>query len=113
MSRLPEAAGTLAGSRPSALFAGSEVQPFGRRQRRVRGPRLPVIAVLEELPMRLRDVAQFRVGGVLPLQSNGFESVRLECAGRGVFLCRLGQGDGKYRLEIDVPIEQEPESAVH
>ncbi|HEY2540486.1 MAG TPA: GTP-binding protein [Stellaceae bacterium] len=45
MSRLPEAAGTIAGSRPSALFAGSEVQPFGRRQRRVRGPRLPVIAV--------------------------------------------------------------------
>jgi G3E family GTPase len=45
MSRLPEAAGTPAGSRPSALFAGSEVQPFGRRQRRARGPRLPVIAV--------------------------------------------------------------------
>lgn len=79
----------------------------------VKQTRLPVTAILEELPMRLRDVAQFRVGGVLPLQNNGFDSVRLECAGRGVFLCRLGQGDGKYRLEIGVPILQEPEFAVH
>jgi flagellar motor switch protein FliM len=79
----------------------------------VKQTRLPVTAILEELPMRLGDVADFRVGGVLPLQSNRFDSVRLECAGRGVFLCKLGQGDGRYRLEIDVPIAQEPEPAVH
>jgi G3E family GTPase len=30
---------------PRALFAGKEALPFGRRQRRVRGPRLPVVAV--------------------------------------------------------------------
>ncbi|MGH7047318.1 MAG: CobW family GTP-binding protein [Stellaceae bacterium] len=30
---------------PQALFAGKEALPFGRRQRRVRGPRLPVVAV--------------------------------------------------------------------
>jgi G3E family GTPase len=30
---------------PEALFAGKEALPFGRRQRRARGPRLPVIAV--------------------------------------------------------------------
>ncbi len=30
---------------PQALFAGTDASPFGRRQRRVRGPRLPVIAV--------------------------------------------------------------------
>jgi flagellar motor switch protein FliM len=79
----------------------------------VKQTRMPVTAILEELPMRLGDVAHFRVGGVLPLQSNGFDSVRLECAGRGVFLCKLGQGDGRYRLEIDVPIAQETEPAVH
>ena len=33
------------GPGPEALFAGSEALPFGRRQRRARGPRLPVIAV--------------------------------------------------------------------
>lgn len=30
---------------PQSLFAGGERLPFGRRQRRARGPRLPVIAV--------------------------------------------------------------------
>jgi G3E family GTPase len=30
---------------PQPLFAGKEASPFGRRQRRARGPRLPVIAV--------------------------------------------------------------------
>ncbi len=33
------------GLEPSSLFAGAEALPFGRRQRRARGPRLPVIAV--------------------------------------------------------------------
>jgi flagellar motor switch protein FliM len=79
----------------------------------VKQTQLPVTAILEELPMRLGDVANFRVGGLLPLQNNGFDSVRLECAGRGVFLCRLGQGDGRYRLEIGVPIAQETEPVVH
>jgi flagellar motor switch protein FliM len=79
----------------------------------VKQTRLPVTAILEELPMKLGEVANFRVGEVLPLQCNGFDSVRLECAGRGVFLCKLGQGDGRYRLEIDVPIAQEPGPSVH
>src|SRR6516164_621595 len=30
---------------PGALFAGKDALPFGRRQRRPRGPRLPVVAV--------------------------------------------------------------------
>ncbi len=30
---------------PPALFAGADASPFGRRQRRARGPRLPVVAV--------------------------------------------------------------------
>ncbi len=30
---------------PQSLFAGKDALPFGRRQRRARGPRLPVIAV--------------------------------------------------------------------
>jgi G3E family GTPase len=33
------------GSGPSSLFAGNDALLFGRRQRRARGPRLPVIAV--------------------------------------------------------------------
>ena len=35
----------MSASGVASLFAGKEAAPFGRRQRRVRGPRLPVIAV--------------------------------------------------------------------
>lgn len=77
----------------------------------LRQTRLPVKAILEELSMSLGDVANFRAGSVLPLQNGEFDSVRLECAGRGMFRCRLGQGDGRYRLEIEDTIPQPPESS--
>jgi flagellar motor switch protein FliM len=72
----------------------------------IKQTRLPVAAVLEELPMSLGDVANLRIGAILPLRRGDFNSIRLECAGRGMFLCKLGQGDGRYRLEIDGPIAQ-------
>ncbi len=72
----------------------------------VKQTRLPVTAILEELPMRLGDIADLRKGAILPLREGGFHSVRLECAGRGMFICKLGQGDGRYRLEIDRPITE-------
>jgi flagellar motor switch protein FliM len=75
----------------------------------VKQTRLPVTAILEQLSMSLGDVANFTVGTLLPLRSGDFESVRLECAGRGMFLCKLGQGDGRYRLEIETPIAEPPD----
>lgn len=72
----------------------------------VQQTRLPVTAVLEEVPMSLGDVANFQVGGLLPLQCNDFSAIRLECSGRAMFTCKLGQADGSYRLEIEKPIAQ-------
>jgi flagellar motor switch protein FliM len=77
----------------------------------VQQTRLPVTAILEEARMSLGDVANLRVGGVLPLQCNDFTAIRLECSGRGMFTCKLGQGDGRYRLEIESPIAQGTEAA--
>jgi flagellar motor switch protein FliM len=77
----------------------------------VKKTRLSVTAVLEELPMSLGDITNLRVGGILPLQSTDFDAVRLECSGRGMFLCKLGQGEGRYRLEIESLIAQEPDAA--
>ena len=77
----------------------------------VQQTRLPVTAVLEEVPMSLGDVADFRVGGLLPLQCNDFNAIRLECSGRGMFTCKLGQADGRYRLEVESPIAQGHETA--
>jgi flagellar motor switch protein FliM len=78
----------------------------------VKKTRLPVTAVLEEVPMSLGDIAKLRTGGILPLQSSNFDAVRLECSSRRMFLCKLGQGEGRYRLEITSPIAQEPDASL-
>jgi flagellar motor switch protein FliM len=77
----------------------------------VQQTRLPVTAVLEEVAMSLGDIANLRVGGVLPLQSNDFNAIRLECSGRRIFTCKLGQENGRYRLEIEGPIARALETA--
>jgi flagellar motor switch protein FliM len=91
---------------PAADHRWSRLMKFGVQQ-----TRLPVTAILEEVPMSLGDIANFRVGGLLSLQCNDFTAVRLECSGRGMFTCKLGQEDGRYRLEIESPIEQGPDAA--
>jgi flagellar motor switch protein FliM len=77
----------------------------------VQQTRLPVSAVLEEVPMSLGDVANFEVGGLLPLQCNDFTAIRLDCSGRGMFTCKLGHADGRYRLEVESPIAQGQEAS--
>jgi len=80
-----------------------------RMEAEVKQTRLPVTAVLEDMAMNLGDVAALRVGAVLPLQSGDFDAVRLECAGRRMFLCKLGQGEGRYRLELEQAIAESTE----
>jgi flagellar motor switch protein FliM len=94
----------------------AEALPPDRRWSRlmeagVQQTRLPVTAILEEVPMNLGDVANFEAGGLLPLQCNDFTAIRLECSGRGMFTCKLGQADGRYRLEVESPIAQGHEAA--
>ena len=89
----------------------AEALPPDRRWSRlmeagVQQTRLPVTAILEEVPMNLGDIANFQIGGLLPLQCNDFTAIRLECSGRGMFTCKLGQADGRYRLEVESPIAQ-------
>ena len=45
----------------------SRLMEFGVQQ-----TRLPVTAILEEVPMSLGDIANFRVGGLLSLERNDF-----------------------------------------
>jgi flagellar motor switch protein FliM len=66
-----------------------------------------VTAVLEELEMTLGEVAKFAVGEVLALQGVGMGRVRLECAGREIFWCKLGEMDGRYSLRVGDAIAQE------
>jgi flagellar motor switch protein FliM len=72
--------------------------------------RVAVTAVLDEVEMTLGDVAELTVGKVLSLENVGAGRVRLECAGREMFWCRLAQGEEHYSLEIEEPIEPEAEA---
>jgi flagellar motor switch protein FliM len=72
----------------------------------VRQTKLAVTAVLDEVQMSLGDVARFRAGALLPLQCKDFSAIRLECSGRGMFACKLGEAGGRYRLEVESAIEQ-------
>jgi flagellar motor switch protein FliM len=69
--------------------------------------RIAVTAVLDEFDMTLGDVADLAVGQVLNLHGAGMGRVRLECGGREMFWCKLGNGEGHYSLEVEEPIEQE------
>jgi flagellar motor switch protein FliM len=72
---------------------------------------IAVTAILEEFETSLGDVADFAVGQVLTLQGGGMGRVRLECAGREIFWCKLGEEDGRYSLEVEEAIVREDEHA--
>ena len=67
-------------------------------------------AVLDEVPMSLAEIAGLAVGQVVTLHGAGMGRVRLECEGREMFWCKLGQADGRYSLEIEKPVESEDKS---
>ena len=83
--------------------------PGWTRQMKVGVTKAPiaVTAVLDELEMTLGEIADLAVGQVLGLHGAGMGRVRLQCAGREMFWCKLGRGEGRYSLEIEEPIEQE------
>jgi len=91
---------------PEAEAAPADRRWSERLEVGVRQTRLPVTAVLEKVQMSLGDVAQFRAGALLPLQCKDFTAIRLECSGRGMFACKLGEADGRYRLEVEGAIGQ-------
>jgi flagellar motor switch protein FliM len=72
-----------------------------RMERRVTEANLTLTAVLDEFRMSLADLASLRVGHVLPLSDGGQGRVRIECDERGVFICGLGERNGRYALEVE------------
>lgn len=68
---------------------------------------IPINGVLEEFEMTLGDIAELSVGRVLDLRGDGSGRVRLESGGHNLFWCKLVQGEGRYKLEIEEPIQPE------
>lgn len=66
-------------------------------------------AVLEERPVSLEEIADLKVGQVLPLHATASSRVKLESKDQPLFWCNLGQADGRYQLRIDDFIDHEQE----
>jgi len=95
---------------PGAETGGGDPRWSRQLEQGVARARVAVSAVLDELPMSLGDIAALSLGQVLTLNGSGMGRVRLECEGREMFWCKLGQGDGRYSLEIETAVEPEDNS---
>ena len=95
---------------PGAETGGGDPRWARQLEQGVARARVAVSAVLDELPMSLGDIAALSLGQVLTLHGSGMGRVRLECEGREMFWCKLGQGDGRYSLEIEAAVEPEDNS---
>ena len=83
-----------------------------RMEQRVTEASLTLTAVLDEFEMALSDVSTLRVGHILPLsEEGGMGRVRIESGERGVFVCSLGERNGRYALEIEDIIAKTAEAA--
>ncbi len=95
---------------PGAETGGGDPRWARQLEQGVSRARVAVSAVLDELPMSLGEIAALSVGQVLTLHGSGMGRVRLECEGREMFWCKLGQGDGRYSLEVEATVEPEDNS---
>jgi flagellar motor switch protein FliM len=83
----------------------------GRMESRVTEASLTLTAILDEFQMSLADVSSLRLGHILPLSDGGQGQVRIECGERGVFICALGERNGRYALEVEDIIAKPVEGA--
>lgn len=66
---------------------------------------VPVTAEWPQLEMTARDLANLKVGDVLPLDADVVNTVRLRLASNPKFLGRLGTQGGKWAVEITKPLK--------
>ncbi len=69
--------------------------------------RAGLVAILEERLVPLSEIAAMCVGDVLELRSTTSSSVRVECAGIPVMLCRLGKAEQAFALRIEGFIDRQ------
>ena len=77
-------------------------------QTEIRNTGVRLQAVVEEQRLSLAAVASLRVGQLLPLAAGPTSRIRLECNGRPLFWCEMGQADGAYTLRVDAVVEKGP-----
>jgi flagellar motor switch protein FliM len=78
-------------------------------EREITRASVTLTAVLDERPMRLGEIAHFRVGQVVELKATPRTRVHLECDGERMVLCQFGKSNGVYTLRVDDFVDREQE----
>ena len=79
-----------------------------RIEQEVQRTQVMLHAVLDERELTLGEIAELRVGQVLPLKATPRSSVKVVCNDQTLFWCELGQTEGIYTLRIkDFPDEEQ------
>ena len=71
-----------------------------RIEHEVQRTQVTLQAVLDERELTLGEVAELRVGQVLPLKATPRSNVKVVCNDQTLFWCELGQSEGMYTLRI-------------
>jgi flagellar motor switch protein FliM len=65
-----------------------------------------ITAILDETAVPLRDVINWKVGSVLPLDMSANEPIRLQCGESAVFFGSMGRHDDRVVVRIDGKLDQ-------
>lgn len=90
---------------------GLDAQWSSALKERLMQTEVTVRATMDKRGLTLADVSQLKVGQVICLPFSPNSLIRLECEGRGLFWCALGQKDGYYSVRIDDYIDDVDELA--
>ncbi len=71
--------------------------------------RLSLRAILEERQLPLAEIADLRVGQVLPLHATPRSGLRLDCNGEPLLWCEMGQSNGNYTVRVHGFVDREQE----
>lgn len=95
--------GELVEAELAARRATPDLKP--RWNPELEGARIPVTAEWPALEMSARDLANLKIGDVLPLEPEIVNHVRLRLSKAAKFTGRLGTKGGKWAVEITQPIK--------
>lgn len=65
--------------------------------------------VLDERLAPLHELAELKVGQIVPLSATAASRIRVECGGEPLLWCQLGKSNGVYTLRVEEPIDRDQE----
>jgi flagellar motor switch protein FliM len=76
-------------------------------QQEIQNTDVEISAVLEERRMTLVELASLKVGQLLPLDARVDGRIRLISNNEPLFLCEIGQSEGRFALRVDQVLERQ------